>query len=152
MGEQPELPDVNDLATDAAVDATLQQNQQIRQMAMAQGGWRPACVSCFNEHKLAIMRVSQKLVKADVQPGTPEFAQAVQQAAQIGQVLMNNPMALQGLNGTKPDIIPAVRPADVLVGGNGVCGVCFQPQEEQPDQGLIVPRMRYSRRDLRAGP
>lgn len=140
--EQPEeLPDVDSL-TEAV--------QEFRQMMPAdQGGWRPACANCLNYHKLGIMAVSAKLMKAGIQPGSPKFGQAMHQAVQMGQVLMHNPIALQGLNGAKPDVIPAVRPADTMVNGNAVCAVCFQPQEQQPGQGLVVAQASFNPSQLR---
>jgi hypothetical protein len=99
--------------------------QGLQDMTAAVAGWRPACASCINNHKLAIVEVAQKLQKAGLAMGSPEFGQRMQQAVALGQMLMQNPLALQGMNGTKPDVIPAVRPADTFIGGNAVCGICF---------------------------
>ncbi len=51
-------------------------------------------------------------------------------AAQAGQQLVRNPLAGQGMNGTSPDIIPAIRPADTMAGGTALCAVCFVPQRQ----------------------
>jgi hypothetical protein len=92
--------------------------------------WRPQCVICLNGHKLAIETVKDKLVASGLAIGSPEFIEQIRQAAQAGQMLMMNPMALQGMNGTRPDIIPAVRLADVMIGGSGVCAYCYVPQKQ----------------------
>jgi len=96
----------------------------------AAGGWRPQCVICLNAHKLAIEEVKDKLVKGGLELGSPEFVEKMQEAARFGQAMMANPMALQGMNGDKPDIIPGVRPADIIIGGTGVCAYCYVPQKQ----------------------
>lgn len=140
MSEQPEdsgLPDIGQLAEDQAPDPGAAGAIDLRQMLQAQG-WRPVCVNCLNNHKLAISRISKKLVAAGVQPGNPQFQEALQESAQWGQIIAQNPMALQGMNGQEPDIIPVVRPADVFVNGNSVCAFCFMPQE-QIGGSLLLP-------------
>ena len=111
--------------------------EQQAELAMAMqrmmgGGqsWRPACLVCLNNHKIAIAEISGKLASRGIAPGTPEFVEAMQAAAQAGQMLAQNPMAVLGQNGSKPDVIPPVRQADVFVNGNTLCAVCFVPQKQ----------------------
>jgi len=93
-------------------------------------GWRPACTLCLNGHKLAIAELTQKLGRAGLQPGSQEFMQAIQAAAQAGQAYAQDPIGATGLNGDRPDMIPPVRPADVFAGGTSYCAVCFVPQKQ----------------------
>jgi hypothetical protein len=123
MGEDESLVSPDDLAGDAGTDLSERVAAMLQQRA--EGPWRPGCASCINNHKLAIFEVAEKLKKAGLVMGSPEFGQRMQQAVALGQMLMQNPLALQGMNGTKPDVIPAVRPADTFIGGNAVCGICF---------------------------
>lgn len=92
--------------------------------------WRPACVSCLNGHKVAIADLTKKLNGQGLQIGDPQFMEAINQARQVGMMLAQNPMAAQGLNGARPDVIPPIRGADTLVNGNAVCMICFQPQKQ----------------------
>jgi hypothetical protein len=125
-GEPDEPLGENDLAAMAA------RMQQLQAMSQA---WRPACVSCLNEHKLAIIALQHRLQSTGIAPGSPEFAQAMNQAAQAGQMMAQNPAMAMGMNGTKPDIIPAVRPADTMLNGTALCAVCFPAQKQT---GLIA--------------
>jgi hypothetical protein len=109
-----------------------------RMMVPAPQAWRPACVSCLNAHKIAIMEVAGKLKARNILPGTDEFSQAMGEAAQAGAILANNPAEVLGQNGARPDVIPPVREADVLVNGNSVCVVCFQPAPNQGGGRLLA--------------
>jgi hypothetical protein len=113
---------------------------QMRQAAMARQAampWRPACVNCLNGHKLAIAELVKKLNSRGLQVGDPQFQQAMQAAQQAGAMFAQNPMMAIGQNGSKPDMIPPVRPMDTIVNGNAVCALCFQPQ--QHTSLLIAP-------------
>lgn len=127
MGEPEEggLVSPDDLAGDQ--QPVAMRMQDLAGALQGAAGWRPACANCVNEHELAIMAVSKKLIAAGIGPGSPEFAQAMQNAVALGQMLMQNPFALQGMNGAKPDVIPAVRPADMFVNGTTCCAICFTP-------------------------
>jgi hypothetical protein len=151
--EQPEgLPDVDGLAEDAAnntMSLIEAARNQFAGRSTVQEQWRAACAQCLNTHKLAIMGVSAKLTKAGIQPGSEEFGQLMNQAVAMGKMLAQNPFALRGLNGTKPDVIPIVRPHDTMVGGTYLCAICFQasaPDPSQSQSGLIVPQLGFSRR------
>ncbi len=92
--------------------------------------WRPACANCLNGNKVAIGDLVKKLNSQGLQIGDPRFQQAVQEAQQAGAQFAQNPMMAMGQNGTRPDMIPPVRPADTLAGGTALCAVCFQPQRQ----------------------
>lgn len=100
-----------------------------RMQAPVMQGWRPACTFCANGHKLAIGEMTQKLMNKGVSPGSPEFQQAMQAAAQAGMMFAQNPQA-PGMNGQHPDMIPPVRPADLIVNGTTLCILCFTPQKQ----------------------
>jgi len=131
-GEQPE----EDLDANEAGPMDEEQLNQLReamrvQVGMGMGqpqGWRPGCVLCLNGHKLAIIELSRKLQGQGLVPGTQEFSQTMQAAAQAGAMFAQNPMA-PGFNGDKPDMIPPVRQADVIVNGTSCCVICFMPQK-----------------------
>lgn len=107
-----------------------------QQMMTPPQAWRPACAPCLSNHKIAIAEVSGKLKANGIVPGTPEFIQAMQDALRAGSILAQDPTAVLGNNGSKPDVIPPVREADVLVNGNSVCLLCFQPAPRQT--GLLA--------------
>jgi len=124
-----ELPDEDDLARMAAMMAN-QMNQP------AQSGWRPGCASCLNGHKLAIGELTAKLNGMGLSVSDPAFMQAFQAARQAGMMFAQNPMAAIGQNGTKPDMIPPIRAADVMVGGTSLCMICYMPQKQT---SLLLP-------------
>jgi hypothetical protein len=102
----------------------------LQQRAQASQGWRPGCTNCTNNHKLAIMELTQKLGQRGMSPGSPEFAEQMQYAIQVGQAFAQNPLAFQSMNGDMPDMIPPIRGADIMVGGTGFCIFCFTPQKQ----------------------
>lgn len=118
MSEEAQVPD--DLAALAARGMER----------FAPQAWRPGCINCANNHKLATAELIERLGKQGLRMGDPEFMQRVRQALQVGQLFAQNPLAFEGMNGTTPEMIPPVRPADLLVSGNGVCLICFVPQKQ----------------------
>lgn len=105
--------------------------EQLRAMMGNMGqpsGWRPACASCLNGHKVAIIDLAAKLARQGIAEGTQEFSQAMQAAAIAGQALAQG-HAL-GMNGQKPDVIPPVQQADTMLNGTGVCFRCFPAQKQ----------------------
>lgn len=107
-------------------EETLAALQAMAQQRMGMGMPRQqmfACASCLNGQKIAIIDLSKKLESLGFMQGTPEFGQAMQAAYAAGQALANG-QAL-GMNGQKPDVIPAVRMADTMINGTYFCGPCF---------------------------
>ena len=103
----------------------------VRQMGLnKEGGWVPACAQCINDQKVAIAELMQRLVSAGVSQDSPQFGQAIQQAAQLGQMLAQGHPVPDG-----QAVIPAVRRADTMVNGNALCGPCFIPVKKT---GLIA--------------
>lgn len=98
----------------------------MRQMQMSQpAGWAPACCQCVSDQKVALIALQQKLVSSGIPPEDPRFAQAIQQAAQVGQMIAKGQTVPEGL-----PVIPAVRKADVLANGSSLCAVCFVPANQ----------------------
>lgn len=135
-GEQPEEDLDSIVAAEEAAPMDEEQLASLRAAMLAQMGqgpaaqsWRPACTLCLNGHKIAIAELSQKLGRMGLAPGTAEYMNAMQAAAQAGAQYGQNPMTAMGQNGAKPDMIPPVRSADVIVNGTSCCMVCFVPQK-----------------------
>jgi hypothetical protein len=116
---------------DPAEVAAIAQQQMMEAMAARQPqGWRPACVNCLNGHKIAVAEFVKKMQGLGMQVGDPRFSEALNAARHAGMIFAQNPMAAIGQNGTKPDMIPPIRPADTIVNGSAVCMVCFMPQKQ----------------------
>lgn len=126
-GEPADQDTEAEVVSPELVEAAQQLAARMQPPAMM--GWRPACAFCANGHKLAIGEMTQKLSNMGVSPGSPEFQQAMQAAAQAGAMLAQNPQA-PGMNGQKPDMIPPVRGADLIVNGTGLCILCFVPGKQ----------------------
>jgi hypothetical protein len=131
QGAPPDAPEDREPTPEEAA----QMAAAFQQMMAPQQAWRPACCNCLNNHKIAIQELAGKLKAAGIVQGMPEFMQAMQSALEAGAQMAQNPFAMQGQNGTHPDLIPPVRPADVFVNGNTVCMVCFTPMKQS---GLLA--------------
>ena len=128
MSEDPQgLPPGTDPDRVAQLRAAMA-SMQFPEAQQPPPGWRPWCASCANNQKVAVIELASKLQGLGLAEGSQEFAQVMQKAAMAGQAVARGQAI--GMNGTKPDLIPPVNQADVMVGGTGLCLGCLPAQKQ----------------------